>query len=898
MKHLIFGILVFVCIGVSAQSNKFTIVYDGISPSKNSPHEKDKSGNIGIHNPERGYSVRAGLMDIYAENFPWDAAEPGFYEDVNGDVDKGSGILSVEDYLSNFANDGISLVELEHYVHFSEDNLDDQDPLDNDHLNLAKSVVFNLRDQGVKTHLIMNSSFKFYSNGNQYQQVAQNSDRNKGLQHYMEEMSDFYNEISPMVAVAHLGWMYSPWDYNSYRLSSKWKNQNYSIWDVYPVGDIPAEPYEGYEDIANYHDEYRESVQRTDWGPYHGSGGGPWNLKSDINKVRKQIIDNVLDYFPYQKVITNSTFPWTNYIGTSLGSSQVNGPAVERTFMSRYAPGNHSYSLSNLKDGTGYSRIGYYDAAFAGDSYSSGWSIPDGEVYPIHWNKGYKSSEVTLGTDWRDNKYNTDAFLLRKFRHNIWMHGELPVYETEDTLVNDATNPWAWNASSFNKHHSYFQSWYPNVNTGERNTTFDFEIAEGISSGRLQDGLMSALKMRYFNFSSFSIAHNNLLDGRSPYEMPDGYTASGLTGDGVPLMENTAVSKWKNTTISLADAEKWHFPISDHYFIDEDNNEVDRTIYEFIRDHLGYRLELQASDFEQNESSLSVQTKLINRGFAAPQNPRRAYFVLLNEDNEVIDQKVINTDWRAWQPDDFAVAHDNETNLNYNNNASLDDVKIGGLPLGEFNSKWHHTPLDITYTPNVHSFGAQFSLEGLMEGEYKVGLCMPDINEELFNQPEDYAVKFANAAPYLDCSGITLLGAIQIGTGQSDSDADGIADILDEHPFNPTEYLNANSGPMENCTAWLNIPVVEFFEVLPEVVGISNIKLYPNPSNGIYYLDFDGMVENVEIEIFNILGQLVFSNSYAGVEDVNLDLQFLETGTYMLNVSGGEYSEVIKMIKR
>ncbi len=899
MKHLIFGILVFVGIGVSAQSNKFTIMYDGISPSKNSPHVKDKSGNIGIHNPERGFTVRAGLMDIYAEQFPWDSGEAGFYEDVSGDAEKGIGVQSVSDYLENFTDDGISLVELEHYVHFSEDNLEDQNPLNADHLAMAKNVVFDLRDQGVKTHLIMNSSFNFFDKGTIYNEVGPNSSRTAGLKHYMEEMSSFYEEISPMVAVAHLGWMYSPWDYNSYRLSNKWKNQNYDIWNVYPVGNVPEVPFVGYQGIPNYHNEYRESVQRTDWGAYHGSGGGPWDLKSDLNKVRKLIIDNVLDYFPYQKVITNSTFPWTNYIGTTMGNKNLNNKAVDRTYMSRYAPGNHEFSLNKVKDGNSYTRIGYYDEAFAGDSYSHGWSIPDGEVHQIHWNKGYKSSNINLGKDWKDNKNYLDAYILRKYRHNFWMHGELPVYETEDPIVNDWTNPWSWSISSFTQHHSYFQNWYPNLTTGERNASFDYEIAEGISSGKLQGGLMSALKLRYFNFSSFSIAHNNLLDGRSPYEMYDGYNESGLTGIGVPKKENTAVSKWKNTSINQSDLEKFHMPISDSYFQDENGNSVERTAYEYIRDHLGYRLELQESTFEKSENTLNVATKLINRGFASPQNPRRVYYVLLNAENEVVDQVLLNDDWRAWQPDDFAVAHDNETNLDYNTaQASLDDVKVGGIPLGDFNSNWHHEPLDIQYDPNVHQINASFSLEGLDQGMYKVGISMPDINKELFDQPEDYAVRFANSAPYMDCSGITLLGAIQIGNGAIDSDADGIEDALDQHPFNPIEYVENNSGPVAECQEWLNIQVVDIDDVETiENVGVLQLKVYPNPSKGVFNLDFTDMVAEVNIEIFNILGQRVFNKDFFGVEDLNLDLKFLETGTYMMNITGPDNNEVIKLIK-
>ncbi len=895
MKHIQLLLLALGCSCVMAQNTSFTVNYSGISPEDPSPHKVNKQGAVGIHNPERGFSVRAGLMDIYANEFRGEDGEKApFYEDINGDWEKGLSPLT--DYLYQFEDDGISLVELEQYVHFTENDLTAKTPLNNEHLEKAKEVFDDLKDLGVKAHFIMNSSFNFYANDPILSQINHKTSRFKGLMHFMNEMSDFYEEINPMVAVAHLGWMYSPWDYNSYRLSNKWKNQNYDVWKVFPVGNVPAVPFEGYQEIPNYHGDKRESVQRSDWGAYHGSHS-PRNYWSDLNILRMFILDNVLDDFPYQKVVLNSTLPWSNYVGSSIDAQRVNEKEVNQTLLGPFSESSHNCRIHNIKNEDKYLRAGYYDRAFAGDSYSHAWSIPDGEVNEIHWFKNYKKDIVNLGKDYGDNKYNVDAHNLRKYRHNFWMHGEMPVYETEDSNVNDWTSG-SWTTSSFTQHHSYFQNWYPNLNTGDHNPMFDYEIGEGISSGRLQDGLMSAVKMRYFNFTSFGIMHNNLLDGRSPFEMADGYS-DGLTEVGIPQKENTGINKWHSTFISKEDAKKWHLPLSDRYFENLDGEAVNRSSYDYIRDHLGYRLELQKSTFTKTSKVVTVKTDIINRGFSAPQNPRNIYYVLLNAENEVIKYIQLNEDWRDWQPDDFAVAHDNKNNLNYNSDyESLDDIVIGGIPLGGFNSNWHRKPLDISYDPFTYTLEGQLLINGLDDGLYKIGLAFPDVNEELANSPDKYAVKFANQVPYLACSGISVLGSITIGEDQDilDADADGIIDLEDALPFNPKNQMVLNGGgPVDNCKIWESIPT--FSSTSNHVTHESEISIFPNPTNGMINIELPEEYNSVDIRVKNILGYEVYSRKHCETREVRIDLTHVDLGSYIIYFETPDGLKVARFIK-
>ncbi len=883
-------------IGLSgyAQNKSFTVSYNGISPEDNSPHVLDKSGAVGIKNPERGFSVRAGLMDIYAKGYQNEEGEESeFYQDINGDMAKG--LSSLTEYLYDFEDDGISIVELEQYLHFSESDLLQKTPVNSSHLNKAEDMMMELKEVGVKAHFVMNSSFKFFANDSRYNSIRHTSARFKGLMHYMDEMSGFYENISPMVAVAHMGWLYSPWDYNSYRHSAKWKTQNYGIWSVFPVGNVNSAPYEDYQEPLNFHGEKRESVQRTDWGSYHGSHA-PRNYWSDLNLLRMFVLDNILDDFPHQKVVLNSTLPWANYVGSSNNATNVEENRLNNVFLGPFSADGHSCSIHNLKADDKYLRAGYYDRAFAGDSYSHAWSIPDGEVNEIHWFKNYKKDIVQLGMDYGDNKYNVDAHNLRKYRHNFWMHGEMPVHETEDASINDWTSS-TWTTSSFTQHHSYFQNWYPNLDTGSPNPMFDYEIGEGISSGRLQDGLMSAVKLRYFNFTSFGIMHNNLLDGRSPFEMKDGYD-DGLTGVGIPSMENTGISKWKTSMLSQEEVENFHLPVSDRYFSDVDGNQVERSSYEYIRDHLGYRLELQKAEFTQTSRKVTIKTDIINRGFAAPQNPRNIYYVILNEENEVLSHVELPYDWRDWQPDDFAVAHDNKNNLKYNQDyASLDDIIIGGIPLGAFNSQWHREPLDITYDPYVYTIKGVISTAGLEDGQYKIGIVMPDMNEMLTDKPDAYAVRFANQVPYLECSGISVLGSIQIGGDDlNDSDGDGILNSVDSKPFNPINYAELNgAGPVEDCARWANVPSQTSQNNM--VMDESNISIFPNPTNGVLNIEFDEEYENVDVRVKNILGHEVFHKKYCEAKIIKINLSDVQLGSYIAYFETPDGLKVARFLK-
>lgn len=877
---------------VFGQVSSFEITYDGISPDKPSPHAANVDGKIGIKNPERGFSIRGGVFDIFSDT---DFPNTPYYTNIDGDANLGIDPLST--YYNWFDEDGISLVELEAYINYTDVINNPQASLNSSHISQASTQIPGLLNElGVKSHFILNSSFKYCQNGaDGVTNVLVKDDlRYQKTLNYFDQASPVFQALNPYVAVAHLGWLSSPWDFNQYRHSANWKQSNYDIASNYAIGTTTYN-----SNLTNFHGTHRESVQRSAWGGPHNLGS-VWHFQSAINHLKTDILDKSLDIFSDKKVLLKSTNAISQYIGTSMNVSTpvyaVTYPVnfVDRVMSAGTYSGTLPEEVTKLQDEDRFLRIGYYENAFGGDTYSHYWSIGNGYTQLLQWGTNFPSY---LGADWGNNPYYTDVNNLRQYKSNMWMHGEMPVYETEDPLVNTTQNIGAWFTSSFNRNHQYLSHWYEGTD-GVPNYQYDYEIGEGISSGRLQDGFYSALKLKYFNFTSFNISHNNLLDGRSPYEMPDGFDNSGggevLVGNGIPNAENTAIAGWKTKMISESELTQFGMPVSDNYFEDEVGSPVNRTAYDYIRDHLGYRLELQSTLFDASFTNVSFTTTVINRGFAAPQNKRTIYFVLMNEANQLVTYIKSDEDWRNWQPDEFSDGKANANNLQFPlTNAtynSMDELIIGGIPLGEHNSEWHHSPI-TTYNPFTYTLSGSFNLNGLPEGQYKVGILLPDNNEDLAKDGR-YAVRFANQAQFIPCSGVTVLGHVNIGgTTQLDNDGDGIANGNDNKPNkpDPSEYFQVQLTSVEPCDEFMQKLDLPDFEQKP---GQARLSLSPNPvKNTLSIISLDPWTEG---QILTMNGQVVlnFDNSTSLV-----DVSALNSGVFIVKLKGQSTAFVQRFVK-
>ncbi len=159
-----------------------------------------------------------------------------------------------------------------------------------------------------------------------------------------------------------------------------------------------------------------------------------------------------------------------------------------------------------------------------------------------------------------------------------------------------------------------------------------------------------------------------------------------------------SIDVWKKVPVDPLFLKDNDFEPSDGYFFDEKGRFVRRSYYEYIRDHIGYRLELRSADIELDGSKLKAEIVLNNRGFSAPVNPRPVLLTLSGNGQK------------------FEIPF---------------DVDVRKL----FGGEEHKLLLEKELT--------------LPQGKYRAGLSMPDEAETLRNIPE-YAIRCANNIDFVD----------------------------------------------------------------------------------------------------------------------------------------------------
>ncbi len=231
------------------------------------------------------------------------------------------------------------------------------------------------------------------------------------------------------------------------------------------------------------------------------------------------------------------------------------------------------------------------------------------------------------------------------------------------------------------------------------------------------DGLLAAVRLRDHHYTTFSIAHS--------YSVREG--------------NNFSIDYWLSTPITKEELTKFNMPLSDGWFEDNFGNSVRRTQFEYIMDHLGYRIELQKAIFPKKmnlNESFTFDISLINRGFATLVNPRTVYLVLIDSDKKAYSFR-IKARVQTWQPFD---------------------------------------PKDRQCKPLLHTVRGEVNPgKEFKPGWYKVGIWLPDESPSLRNDAR-YAVRFANRDTFwwteqrlIDQnntsqgpSGINVIGAVEI----------------------------------------------------------------------------------------------------------------------------------------
>lgn len=212
------------------------------------------------------------------------------------------------------------------------------------------------------------------------------------------------------------------------------------------------------------------------------------------------------------------------------------------------------------------------------------------------------------------------------------------------------------------------------------------------SSGWIVEGTSTARQLFLEHFSTLSLIHN--------YKEKKGDIEPG----------DYSMMHWKRTPVTPEYLREQGMPLSENYFLNADGTPAMRTAFDYIRDHLGYRLDLQALKIEGDgrKKPLRLDLSLINRGFATLFNEHEVHFVLVSPDGRVTEFPT-GADVHGWYP--YAAGG--------NANAPLT----------------HHVRSDLNVPATVPP------------GEYKLGLWITDGSPRL-KYDARYAVRCANDLPW------------------------------------------------------------------------------------------------------------------------------------------------------
>lgn len=151
---------------------------------------------------------------------------------------------------------------------------------------------------------------------------------------------------------------------------------------------------------------------------------------------------------------------------------------------------------------------------------------------------------------------------------------------------------------------------------------------------------VAAWRLREMHYSTMSLMHGySHMDGNGRAKTPQ-------------PNNNETIDFWMRTELNVTLASRdFRLPIGPEYAA------ARRSGYEYIRDHLGYRLELRSAVLPQQlhaDADAGVwfvfEAALLNWGFAAPISPRPVRLALVGDGGQVAWSSESLADPRDWQP--------------------------------------------------------------------------------------------------------------------------------------------------------------------------------------------------------------------------------------------------------
>ncbi|MDD6236812.1 MAG: DUF4874 domain-containing protein [Clostridiales bacterium] len=218
------------------------------------------------------------------------------------------------------------------------------------------------------------------------------------------------------------------------------------------------------------------------------------------------------------------------------------------------------------------------------------------------WSGGAKQDRLTV-LNHLLNHIPADLPVMVRY---VWIKNVLPQHDPrrmnvgyhDDYIVSD---PHQWNSCAL------IDSPYCAQMTGET----PYLVVDGempwASDIRGIDGVKVVKRLAMHHFTSFSLEHNYHEDGGS-----------------------YSLEEWKKIIVDMSFFQRNHLPCNPNWFSTRGGVILKRSIFDYIRDFLGYHILVESACVEQIGEFLEVSATLVNYGFAAPVAMKSCEFVLID----------------------------------------------------------------------------------------------------------------------------------------------------------------------------------------------------------------------------------------------------------------------------
>jgi photosystem II stability/assembly factor-like uncharacterized protein len=222
------------------------------------------------------------------------------------------------------------------------------------------------------------------------------------------------------------------------------------------------------------------------------------------------------------------------------------------------------------------------------------------------------------------------------------------------------------------------------------------------------------------------------------------------------------------------------------------------------------------------------------------------------------------------------------------------------------------TDKGLTWTAYDSGYSIDFGLDRFTFSDASKGLLMIHDTMNIYNTndggetwnpivtPDFYKSEIA----YIPGTSTVIAGAAANPFGSSYSLDDGLTwTTIDTGVFHGAfAFLNDSFGFSAGETTDATTGGISKFAGIPLKAPSFDLKkqifAYPNPTNGILHLDSEASLIK-GTTVFDLLGRQVYSSKFSALNKVDLDLNSLQTGNYVLKVtSDSGKTETMKIMKK